>query len=128
MTALDAIDRYLNEVCWAMGGSLPQQQAARDELRAHIAEAAREFELQGHARDDAIARALGALGDPGDVGRAMRGSRGTAPLRRPLVQPAGALILERRTAYHVPSLRVALMVAAAAALPAAIALVYLWPD
>ena len=29
------VDGYLNEVCWAMGGSFAEQQALRDELRAY---------------------------------------------------------------------------------------------
>ena len=30
------VDGYLNEVCWAMGGSFAEQQALRDELRGLI--------------------------------------------------------------------------------------------
>ncbi len=54
-----AIDRYLNEVCWAMGGRFAEQQCARDELRAHIADALRERELAGAAPHEAVRAVLG---------------------------------------------------------------------
>jgi hypothetical protein len=121
------IDRYLNEVCWAMGGSLAAQQAARDELRAHIADALRERRLQGDIEGAAVMDVLRDLGPAEDVGRALRASRDTAPLQRPLQQPEGALILERRRDYHLPRATVALALAAAAAAAAAVPLLYLWP-
>lgn len=124
---MNETERYLNELCWAMGGSLGEQQAARDELRAHIQDETRELELQGASRNEATRRALADLGDPETVGRSMRASLGTAPLRRPLTQPAGALVLERRRDVHLPRRAVALALAASGLTTAAIALTYLWP-
>lgn len=121
------IDRYLNTLCWAMGGTLAEQQAVRDELRAHIAEQARELQLSGATPGDAVAQALRDLGDAEQLGRSMRGSRGSAPLRRPLSQPAGALILGPRRAYHLPRAGVALAFAASGAAMLAVAILYLWP-
>jgi hypothetical protein len=121
------IDRYLNEVSWAMGGTLAEQQAARDELRAHIEDGARELQLQGMAADEAVRRALRDLGDAETVGRSMRGSRGGTSLRRPLVQPAGALILQRRRDVRLPARALVLALGASAITSAAVGLTYLWP-
>jgi hypothetical protein len=123
----DAIDRYLNEVCWAMGGTLDEQQAARDELRAHLRDAIREHELSGVSRDAAERAALADLGDAPALGRALRPSRGTAPLRRPLVQPAGALVLERRSLRHLPSAGVAAALLLAPLTALLVAFLFIWP-
>jgi hypothetical protein len=123
----DPVDRYLNELCWAMGGSFAEQQAVRDELRAHVRDAAREFELQGIAVDRAIELALADLGDPEQFGHSLRASRGTTPLRRPLLQPEGALVLERRRDRHIPAPGVFVAAAASALTGLAIIVVYLWP-
>ncbi len=122
-----AVDAYLNEMSWAMGGSLAEQQAARDELRAHIRESARDHELQGLSPDDALVAAMRELGAPEDVGVSMRASRGTTPLRKPLVQPAGALMLERHRVRNMPpvALLVALGALAVAVMVAAFA--FVWP-
>lgn len=124
---MNAIDGYLNEVCWAMGGSFSEQQAVRDELRAHIREQVRDLQLEGLDEQQALAAALRDLGDAETLGRSLRSSRGTRPLRRPLVQPAGALILERRSTYRLPSARLAIALVALAGISAAIALAYVWP-
>ena len=124
---MNPIDRYLNEVSWAMGGTLAEQQAARDELRAHIEDGARELQLQGVAADGAVRQSLGDLGDAETVGRSMRGARGGASLRRPLVQPAGALILQRRRDVHLPARALVLALGASAITSAAVGLTYLWP-
>jgi hypothetical protein len=124
---MNPIDRYLNEVSWAMGGTLAEQQAARDELRAHIEDGARELQLQGVAAGEAVRRALRDLGDAETVGRSMRGSRGGASLRRPLMQPAGALILQRRRDVRLPGRALVLALGASAITSAAVGLTYLWP-
>ncbi len=124
---MNETDRYLNEVCWAIGGTLAEQQAARDELRAHIQDEARELQLQGTAPAAAMRQALADLGAAEDVGRAMRASLGTLPLRRPLAQPAGALVLERRHDVHLPHRAVIAALAASALASSAVALTYLWP-
>jgi hypothetical protein len=124
---IDQTDRYLNQVCWAMGGSLAEQQAARDELRAHIEDSAREMELQGVDPEEALRAAIAALGDADAVGRSMRASRGGAALGRPLLQPAGALVLARRRETHLPRPAVTLAIAASSLVAMAVALAYLWP-
>lgn len=124
---MSEIDRYLNEVCWAMGGTFAEQQTVRDELRAHIRDAARDAELRGTPANEALAAAMRELGDATEVGRSMRDSRGRAPLRRSLVQPAGALVLERRRAYHLPRAPIALVFALAAAASVTMLLMYAWP-
>jgi hypothetical protein len=124
---MNGIDGYLNEFSWAMGGSLAEQQAARDELRAHIREQVRELQLGGIDEDAAIVEALRDLGDPARLGRSMRASVGRAPLRRPLVQPEGALILERRSEHHLPSARLVVAGAAMALMAIAASIVYVWP-
>lgn len=121
------LDRYLNELSWAMGGSFAEQQAARDELRAHIRDAAREHELAGLTPNEALRTALHDLGDPTDVGRRMRASRGSTPLARPLVQPEGALILQPRRMRHLPPLALLLALAALAASSVGLAVAYAWP-
>lgn len=121
------VDGYLNEVCWAMGGSFAEQQALRDELRAHLRDAARDLVIGGVAAPEAIARSLRELGDPDVLGRTMRSSRGTRPLRRPLTQPAGAVLLHIDRRRNLPQARLAVALAALAATPAAVALVYAWP-
>jgi hypothetical protein len=121
------IDGYLNEVSWAMGGSLAEQQAARDELRAHIRDHVRELQLDGVEREAAVEQALADLGDPSALGHSLRASRGTHALRRPLAQPAGALILERRVEHHLPPPRVLLALAALVLMSLAASLVYVWP-
>jgi uncharacterized membrane protein len=122
-----AVDRYLNEVCWAMGGRFAEQQAARDELQAHIRDAVADLQRQGVAAGDAVARALRDLGDPQDVGRSLRESRGRAPLRRAVAQPAGAVLLGRRDELHLPNALVLLALAAMLAIFAALLLAWLWP-
>lgn len=122
------IDRYLNEVCWALDAPLEQAQAVRDELRAHIEDAAREAELAGTPRDAAIDGALAALGDPSDVGRAMRESRGTAPLRKPLVQREGALVFGAHRPNAMPRPLVLLALVAAAAMSVIVGIAYAWPS
>lgn len=124
---MTGVDRYLNEVCWAMGGSLAEQQAARDELRAHIAGQVRDFQRGGMSPDDALVRTLADLGDASAVGAAMRGSRGSGALRRPLVQPVGALVIGWRPTTHLPRPALLAALAAAAAFAAVVPLLYLWP-
>jgi hypothetical protein len=124
---MNRIDGYLNEVTWAMGGDFAQQQTARDELRAHIRDEVRELQLAGLDEDVATQRALHELGDPVALGHSLRASRGSAALRRPLVQPEGALILERRTSYHLPPRRVLLALAAMVLMVVAVSIVYVWP-
>ncbi len=121
------IDAYLNTLCWAMGGSLAQQQAVRDELRGHIEAAARDFELGGMATRAAIATALDDLGEPEALGRELRASRGTPALRRPLVQPAGAVLVGRAHAHALPDARLALALAASSITAALVVLIYAWP-
>ena len=121
------VDAYLNQVCWVMGGSFAEQQAVRDELRAHLREAARDLVMGGMTAAAALARALDELGEAHDLGRAMRTSRGTRPLRRPLVQPAGAVLLHSEHARNLPGARLAVALAALVATPAAVALTFVWP-
>lgn len=121
------LDRYLNELSWAMGGSFAEQQAVRDELRAHILDAAREHELAGMTPRDALRAALRDLGAPAALGRRMRVSRGTTPLSRPLVQPEGALVLQPRRMRHLPPLPLLLALAALAASSIGLAVAYAWP-
>ncbi len=121
------IDAYLNEMSWAMGGSLAEQQAARDELRAHIDDAARASELQGAGAEDALRTALVELGDPSALGRAMQSSCGAGALRRPLVQPLGALVLERHRERHLPSPRLAIALMLSVFAIMIVALAYAWP-
>ena len=123
----DAVDRYLNELCWAMAGTFSEQQAVRDEVRAHIRDQAAEFELQGVGADEAIERTLRDLGDPTEVGRSMRGSRGTVATRRHVWQPEGALRIERRHDRRLPRAGLTLALGATVALPAIVALAYAWP-
>jgi hypothetical protein len=121
------VDGYLNEVCWAMGGSFTEQQAVRDELRAHLRDAARDLVVGGVTAADALTQALRDLGDAGDLGRTLRASRGRRPLRRPLRQPDGAVLLRIDHHRNLPHPRLALALAALAATPAVVALVYAWP-
>jgi hypothetical protein len=123
-----AVDHYLNELSWAMGGRFEEQQAARDELRAHITDAVRDYELQGVPQAEAVARVLRETGDPTQVGRALRESRGRSALRRPLAQPEGAVLLYRRPERHLPAPRLAFAVAGLAVALAFVALVYAWPS
>jgi len=124
---MNRIDRYLNEVSWAMGGRFSEQQAARDELRAHIRDQVHDLRLAGLDEESAIEQALRELGDPGVLGRSLRSSRGTAALRRGLVQPAGALILERRSDRRMPPPGMLLALAALAATTVAATIIYVWP-
>lgn len=124
----DRVDRYLNEVCWALDAPLEQAQAVRDELRAHIEDAAREAELAGTPRDGAIDAALAALGDPSDVGRALRASRGTVPLRKPLLQREGALVFGAHRPHAMPRPIVLVALGAAATMSAIIGIAYAWPS
>ena len=121
------LDRYLNELSWAMGGSFAEQQTARDELRSHILDAAREHELAGMAPEASLRAALGDFGEPAGGGQRMRASRGTAPLSRPLAQPEGALILEARRVRHLPPLPLLLALAALAISSVGLAVAYAWP-
>ena len=111
-----------------MGGSMAQQQAARDELRAHILDAVRERELGGVASGDAVAGVLHDLGSPEDVGKRLRASRSTAALRRPLVQPEGALVIGRSAGHqHLPRRALLAALGCAAATAAAMSVLYAWP-
>ena len=121
------VDGYLNKMCWAMGGSFEEQQVVRDELRAHLRAAAHDLVLEGRTATEALKQALCDLGDAGDLGRTMRSSRGTRPLRRPLEQPEGAVLLHVERHRNLPHARLALALAALAATPAVVALVYAWP-
>ncbi len=124
---MNDLERYLNQLCWAMGGSLAEQQAARDELRAHIEDDVRELELRGLGRADAMGEALHHLGDPEALGRRMRASRGTPALRRPLLQPEGAVLVSGRRQRHLPAVWLSLALAAAGGAAAFVGLTYLWP-
>jgi hypothetical protein len=124
---MNATDRYLNEVCWAMGGSLSEQQAARDELRLHIEDAVREMQLAGIGAEDGVHRALGELGEASVVGKAMRGSRGSAALSAELAQPVGALVLERRREVHLPGRGLLFALGASAVASAGVGVAFLWP-
>ena len=124
---MNPIDAYLNEMSWAMGGSFAEQQAARDEVRGDILDRVRDLQLEGVDEEAAVAQALRELGPPSELGRELRRSRGTAALRRPLTQPQGALVLERRSAHSLPPVRLFLALAAVALMAAAMSLVYVWP-
>jgi hypothetical protein len=124
---MNDIDRYLNEMSWAMGGSLSEQQAARDELRAHIEEAVREMRLSGMGDEDVLRRALGDLGEPSVVGRSMRRSRGSIALGAELAQPVGALVLERRRDVHLPGRGLLFALGASAVASAGVGIAFLWP-
>ena len=121
------VDAFLNQVCWAMGGSFAEQQAVRDELRAHLREAARDLVIGGVPASDAVRQALEELGDAKDLGRAMRTSRGTRPLRRPIMQPAGAVLLHSERSRNLPGVRLGVALAALAVTPAVVALAFVWP-
>jgi hypothetical protein len=125
--AAEAIDRYLNEVCWAMGGSLTQQQAARDELRPHIIDAVRERELAGAAPTDALRYALDRMGNPAALGRELRASRASGALNRPLIQPEGAIVLVAHRERHLPHPGMVAALALSTAAAVAVALAYAWP-
>jgi hypothetical protein len=127
LTQDERITRYLNELCWAMGGSFAEQQAVRDELRADIDAAVRDHELSGMGSDAALAAALRELGDPTRLGDEMKSSRGTDALRRPLVQPEGAVLLEPRHVRPMPSLPLLLTLSVAALLAIAVVIAYAWP-
>jgi hypothetical protein len=86
-----------------------------------------DLRLAGLDEETAIEQALRELGDPGVLGTSLRSSRGTAALRRGLVQPAGALILERRRDRHMPPPGMLLALAAMAAMTVAATIVYVWP-
>ncbi len=124
---MNTTDRYLNEVCWAMGGSLSEQQAARDELRIHIDDAVREMQLAGVGAEVALGRALGDIGDASVVGRAMRTSRGSVALSSQLAQPVGALVLARRRDVHLPGRGLLLALGASAIASAGVGVAFLWP-
>ena len=125
--ALPDVDGYLNQVCWAMGGAFSEQQAVREELRSHLRDAARDLVTGGVPAREALASALDDLGDPVEVGQAMKRSRGTRPLRRPVAQPAGALLLHMDRPRNLPGLRLTLALAALVATPPLVALAYAWP-
>lgn len=127
MKAGSAIDGYLNTLCWAMGGSFAEQQAVRDELREHIDAAVRDRAMQGVPPDDALPEALRDLGDPEELGRAMRASRGTPALRRPLMQPAGAVLIGRHRERSLPDARLLLVLGASWIAATVFALIYAWP-
>ena len=127
MNKNEIIDRDLNELCWAMGGNFSEQQAVRDELRGHINDAVREHELAGLGSEAALATTLNDLGYPSQLGWRMRSSRGTGPLRRPLVQPEGAITLEARSNKAMPPLPVVLALGGAAVASLAVAIAYAWP-
>ena len=121
------IDAYLNTLCWAMGGSFAEQQAVRDELRTHIDAAVRERAMQGMREADAVRETLHDLGEPEALGRAMRASRGTPALRRPLVQPEGAVLIGHHRARALPDARLLFALGAWSIAAAAAALIYAWP-
>jgi len=124
---MNRIDAYLNQLCWAMGGPFAEQQAVRDELRAHIEEQVREGQLAGVAEDEAVAVALRDLGHPEALGRRLRGSLGSRPLRRPIFQPDGAVMVGRPHVRHLPHLPIMLATASLALTALLIAVIYLWP-
>ncbi len=99
----------------------------RYELRAHVHEGARELQLQGWPSAEAIARALRDLGDRQALGRWLRASRRTVAGRRPLVQPAGVPLVERRHPHALPEPRLTLALAASSIAAAIFVLIYLWP-
>lgn len=121
------IDQYLNEVSWAMRGSLAEQQAARDELREHIFAEMQDLELQGVDRSTALTQALSDLGHPSEVGKAMRASLRGRSLRRRLDQPEGALVFGARRDRHLPAAPVLLALAAALLTSGLVALFFVWP-
>jgi hypothetical protein len=123
----ELVDRYLNEVSWAMGGKLAEQQAARDELREHIHAEAEDLALQGVDRESAVIQALHDLGEPSELGRAMRRSLGSRALRRPLRQPEGALVFGPRRERHMPRVGVMFALMGIAATSGVVALIYVWP-
>jgi hypothetical protein len=118
---------YLDEVSFTMGGSFTEQQAVRDELSAHIAAQVNDLTMQGVPAAEAAARALHELGDPRELGRALRASRRTRPLRRPLMQPEGAVAIGHRRAWHLPRAPLLTALAVGAVAYAIVLLVYLWP-
>lgn len=124
---MNEIDGYLNEMCWAMGGSVSEQQAVRDELRDHIADAARDLEMQGVPQSDAARRAMSELGGPEPLGRALRASRRRQPVQRPLLLSDGTLVVQSRRPRHLPHPVVVLAIALSSAASSLVVLGYLWP-
>ena len=86
--------------CWAMGGSLASSRPCATSCAT--SKPTRDFELEGMATRTAIATALDDLGEPEALGRELRASRGTPALRRPLFQPAGAVLVERAHVHALP--------------------------
>lgn len=122
---MNSIDRYLNTVCWAMGGTLAEQQNVRDELRAHVGECIRDLELQGVATYDALRTALRDLGDPEVVGRRLRASTSRGA-RRAFAGSSGTVAVGRRDA-HVPAGRLVAALAGSGMTGMIVTLAYLWP-
>lgn len=127
MSVRGEVDAYLNTLCWAMGGSFAQQQAVRDELRAHIDAAVRERAMQGMREPDAVCETLRDFGEPEALGRAMRPSRGTPALRRPLVQPEGAVLIGHHRVRALPDGWLLFALGAWSLAAAVAALIYAWP-
>jgi hypothetical protein len=123
----EQVTRYLNELCWAMGGTFSEQQAVRDELRAHIEEHASASQLAGMRRDDAVRAALRDLGAADALGRTMRSSRRTTALRRHYTQPEGTVLLEHRSVVDWPRVLVLVAVGGFVLMFMTLVAVFLWP-
>lgn len=73
---MDKLERYLDQVCWGVGGPRSLRQHIREELREHLQDAAGAYRAAGATEEEALARALADFGGPEQVRSELEATHG----------------------------------------------------
>ncbi len=64
---MDRLDRYLNQICWSIGGPKALREHVRQELRTHLLDAVEQHKTAGLTDEDAVTKAMEEFGRPEDL-------------------------------------------------------------
>src|SRR4029079_927528 len=64
---MDALERYLDQVCRSIGGPRSLRRHVRQELHEHLLDAAAQHQQDGMSAEDALERAIAEFGSPQDM-------------------------------------------------------------
>ena len=73
---MDRLERYLDQICWSIGGPRSLREHVRQELREHLLDARDRHRAAGLPDDEALAAALEEFGRPEDVRSELEATHG----------------------------------------------------
>ncbi len=73
---MDKLERYLDQICHAIGGPLTLRQHVRQELREHLLDAMAQHQARGLSDEDMLERVLEEFGKPEDIRSELEATHG----------------------------------------------------